>query len=50
MEYKYVAATEELLKIIWEKNIEKNQNDDRRVKWREEALADNAGRKKDSEL
>lgn len=42
MEYKYVAATEELLKIIWEKNIEENKNDDRWVKWREEALANNA--------
>lgn len=47
MEYKYVAATEELLKVIWEKNIEENKNDDRWVKWREEALANNAsGRSK----
>lgn len=42
MDYEYVAATEEPLNIIWEKNIEANKNDERWVKWREEAIANNA--------
>ena len=45
MDYEYVEATEELLKIIWKKNIEANKNDERWVKWQEEALANNACRK-----
>ena len=41
MDYEYVPATEELLKIIWEKNIKANSDDERWVKWREEAIANN---------
>lgn len=42
MDYEYVPATEELLKIIWEKNIKANKYDDRWIKWREEAIANNS--------
>ena len=45
MDYEYVPATEELLKIIWKKNLEANNNDERWVKWREEAIANNSCRK-----
>ena len=42
MDYEYVPATEELLEIIWEKNIEANRDDERWVKWREEAMANHS--------
>lgn len=42
MDYEYVAATAELLNIIWEKNIKANGEDERWLQWREEAIADNA--------
>lgn len=42
MDYEYVAATEELLKLIWEKNIKANSDDARWIKWREEAISDNS--------
>ena len=41
MDYEYVPATEELLKIIWEKNIKANNDDKRWIKWRDEAIANN---------
>lgn len=42
MDYEYIAATEELLKIIWQKNIEANHDDERWIKWRDEALTNNS--------
>lgn len=42
MDYEYAAATEELLQIIWEKNIKANSDDERWIRWREEAIANNA--------
>ena len=42
MDYEYVPATEELLKIIWEKNIKANSDDERWLKWRDEAIANNS--------
>lgn len=42
MDYEYTAATEELLHVIWEKNIKANPDDERWIGWREEAIADNA--------
>ncbi len=45
MNYEYKEATKELLERIWEKNIKSNSEDERWVKWREEALAYNAAEK-----
>lgn len=42
MDYEYVAATEELLERIWEKNIRANSDDERWIKWREEAIANHS--------
>ncbi len=42
MDYEYKEANKELLELIWEKNIKSNSDDERWVKWREEALAYNA--------
>lgn len=42
MDYEYIAATEELLEIIWEKNIRANSEDERWIRWREEAIANHA--------
>lgn len=41
MDYEYVTATEDLLHSIWEKNIQANSDDERWIRWREEAIADN---------
>ena len=41
MDYEYVPATEELLNIIWDKNIKANGDDERWVRWREEAIDNN---------
>lgn len=41
-DYEYIEATKELLERIWEKNIKSNSDDERWIKWREEALANNA--------
>ena len=42
MDYEYKEATEELLEIIWAKNIENNKGDERWIGWREKYLAYNA--------
>lgn len=45
MDYEYIPATIELLNIIWEKNIKANSEDERWIKWRDEAIANNVSRK-----
>ena len=45
MDYEYKEATEELLEIIWAKNIEQNIGDERWIGWREEYLSYNASGK-----
>ena len=42
MDYEYLPATEELLKTIWEKNVKANSDDARWIRWRNEAISDNA--------
>lgn len=47
MTYEYIPATEELLKRIWEKNIQNNKDDERWIGWRDESLANHlSGRSK----
>lgn len=45
MDYEYIPATIELLGKIWEKNIKANSDDERWVKWRDEAIANNVSGK-----
>ena len=45
MDYEYIEATEDLLERILEKNIISNSEDERWVKWREEALENHASGK-----